>query len=232
MRLAIANYIEANNKDPMLLKALEVLLPEQYLNTGDCDYIIYGNCDLKNYLTESLLVMQGEADNFAIYITPIIFNTNIRFHVLERSAIKKVDENNKQIKPQYSLKQLSVSKPNTNPTTINLFYKFHCFSILYSKNIGNALEVIRQTHVMQPGKRITTQKSIKCEKCEKNTEGIRFNHLKNVQFCKTCCKAKINQILNQRVRNFIENNFINKECKNFNLKPIYSLLPTNYPRCL
>jgi len=52
-----------------------------------------------------------------------------------------------------------------------------------------------------------------CNTCKKETSIIGFNHLHNFSICRVCCERNINKILNNRVKQFINEDFINKECK-------------------
>ncbi len=54
-----------------------------------------------------------------------------------------------------------------------------------------------------------------CQKCGKNTEYIGFSHTQNLCICRVCLERNINKTLNTRVKSFISENFINKECKSF-----------------
>ena len=52
-----------------------------------------------------------------------------------------------------------------------------------------------------------------CQRCKKDTEYISFTELKDFSICRDCCEKNINKILNNRVKQFISEDFINKECK-------------------
>jgi len=53
---------------------------------------------------------------------------------------------------------------------------------------------------------------INCQKCKKETEAIGFNHLQDFSMCKPCVEKNINKIVNGRVKQFIAEDYINKEC--------------------
>lgn len=207
MRLAIFNYIKHNSNDIQIQKAFDSLLPEHYLNTSDH---IQGNCDIKSYLKESLLVMNSEADNFVIFITPIVFSLNIKLHILEGSGFRHGSMFN------YCVKKLNtLSKEHHH--TVDMLYRFSGFTLLYStselKNNLDLNQIISDNYIQkQVVKRITILPKSFCELCKKNEEYMKFDHFGKAVFCKACCKAKINKLINQRVRTFIENDFINIEC--------------------
>jgi len=213
--MTIINYAKVNCHNAQLIKAFSVLIPEYYRSIGETIYNnTNGNYDLNSYLKESLLPMNIEADNFVIYISPIIFNFNINLHIFEGSGYR----NNKNM-VNYCVKKL-YSLNRENHHTIEMLYKFQGFTLLYpktelQKNDSEINQIYKSTFIqIQNIKRISTMSKVACEICKKNEDSIKLDHIRGTQFCKTCCKTKINKLVNQRVRSFIENDFINKECKN------------------
>jgi len=153
--------------------------------------------------------MHNEADRFIINIIPKIFNFNLDLHILHGTSSNKTE------KTSYIIKNIQ-SLDSQNTPTISLLYKFQNFGILYSTDYVKTAysSVVNSTKIQtKPNVKLLSLGMSHCKKCSKDTESISFNHLQNFSVCRICCEKTINRILNSRVKQFINEDFINIECK-------------------
>jgi hypothetical protein len=164
--------------------------------------------------------MQNEAEKIIIYISPIAFNVNLDLYVLE--GVANTEEDARYFKYNF---------PSNCPfdPTISLFYRFSHYDKFYSKDTLELFKEIlsnfeKEVDNIGGENRLYSLGIIPCERCNQETELIQFTLLQFAD-CKLCITKFINDIISKRVKNYINEGYINLECK-------YTTLNIDYCRPL
>lgn len=212
MRAALAEYILENQQilyssEPDM--EIAALLPEAYISKSGYNF---------NAFTEDhLLAMHNEAEKIIIYLSPIVFNVNLDFYILEGVAnLQKNISFFKQTLPCL----LGDNKLDNFASTITLFYRFSHYDTFYTSQVmsefGNSItfSIFDRTKIVDASKqRITVLASVQCESCNRNSELLLFYHMPSLSLCKLCLTDFVNKIILKRSKNYSSEFFNNKECK-------------------
>jgi len=210
MRCALAKFIDDNKHSIYNAEtnvAISSLLPSAYINENSIfSYKIA--FDFVGFYDEFLLSMQNEAEKIIIYISPIAFNVNLDLYVLE--GVANTEEDARYFKYNF---------PSNCPfdPTISLFYRFSHYDKFYSKDTLELFKEIlsnfeKEVDNIGAETRLYSLGIIPCERCNKETDLIQFTLLQFAD-CKLCITKFINDIISKRVKNYINEGYINLECK-------------------
>jgi hypothetical protein len=201
MRIALYKYIDANkNKIYGVESQVELgnLLPSAYIQKTGYNF--------KAFFEEYLLCMHNEAENIIIYLSPIVFNINLDLYIIEGTAHLQTSKKN-------FFKQSINCLKNGQNAKISLLYRFNHYDCLYShlmyernfRNITYQAEGYRKT-------RFEVFTECPCESCGQYSELITFYHIPNNPLCRNCLIMTLVRIMITRIKAYISEFYINKEC--------------------
>jgi hypothetical protein len=209
MRIALYKYIDANkNKIYSAESGLEIgnLLPAAYIDKNGYDF--------KAFYEEYLLCMHNEAEKIVIYLAPVVFNVNVDLYILEGTA--QMQKQNVKFFKQ-TLSCLEGNKSNK----ISLLYRFNHYDCLYShKTFENHFKNISYQINLNRKDRYTVFTVCQCEVCGQESELLSFYHIPNNPLCKSCLIFTLNNIMINRIRAYISEFYINKECKDIDINSL------------
>jgi hypothetical protein len=202
MRIALYKYSDANkNKIYSAESQVEIgnLLPSAYIEKGGYNFKAF----FEEYL---LLCMHNEAEKIIIYLSPIVFNINLDLYIIEGTA-QLQKENIK-----YFKQSINCLKNGQN-AKISLLYRFNHYDCLYShlmfeknfRNITYQADGYRKS-------RFEVFIECQCELCGQQSELIVFHHIPNNPLCKNCLFITLTRIMIIRIKAYISEFYINKEC--------------------
>jgi len=220
MRIVLAEYIN-ENKDKIYNTESQIqigiLLPS--------DYIYDNRFDFEGFFDDFLLNMHNEAEKIIIYLSPIIFEVDLKLYILEGAASLHPEKLHFH-KQDFPCLLSNNSINNTGPSRkISLFYRFSHYDKFYTKEMLNHNDKYLHSYIIpsfeeEEGLAVNYVKvvgELDCEECKSlKAEVIEFAHIKYFSICKVCLIKYIYKIMINRVKFFISENFNNRECNNNN----------------
>ena len=215
MRMVLAEYIK-ENKDKIYNTESQVQLG----NLLPINFISNSRFDFDSFFEDYLLNMHMEAEKIIIYLSPIVFEIDMKLFILEGTVSSNHD------KLFFHKQEFPCLMPNS-VKKISLFYRFSHYDKFYSKeNIS-----IYDKHLtgfiiptLEEGGSLCIKilENTTCEKCHSNNaEIVEFSHIQNFSICKVCLVKYINKLMIIRVKYFFNENCTNREC---NLPDLFSSL--------
>ncbi|MCP4648564.1 MAG: hypothetical protein GY853_00605 [PVC group bacterium] len=169
-------------------------------------------------MEESVLNLNSEAERLVLLITALLLNINFKFFIAENcnyspSHSSYIYNNNTVI--------FSSHDENKSPT-INLFKRFGHYDIVYPKIFVEQhkmnLYFFRYNEATYDKLKIemgylVKEENVRCLDChEENSTMIKFPDL-NGTVCKECLLIYVKDIMEQRVKYFLSEQYFNLECK-------------------
>ena len=213
MRLALKKFIAINENEIFKTNNYQYIketFPEEY-------YIDKQNVDLKSYFKERLLNFDFEADINIICLAPIVFESGLDMFILE--GINKEDFSEIKSFTQHFPSFSQNAENQINMENLKILYRLGRYSVIYSNQViakienNNKFDLKKFVNNEKYNEKINVIADFKCEDCRKDSQIIQIKKFNDLSFCSTCLKIFLKKIINSRVKNLIQENFLNKECK-------------------
>lgn len=176
----------------------------------------------KGYIKEWVLNLNAESDKFLMVIVPLVLNVNVHLKLIEKPILNEAD-NTYTYQPK-SFIYSSFGDDNENCHDIHLFMRFGHFDICYKKQffVDNNVKLscfiyseadIDNLNSNEQGYTVI-ENNFKCKECHKeNSKKVKFpDQIDTV--CINCLSCYANDILEQRIKHFLSEQYFNKECNN------------------
>ena len=221
MKTKLSNFIKEYYK---FFNSKEIIDNHIILNKY---YNINKEFNYYQYSKEKILLMQTEPDLFIYFITPFVFEIDLRLYTIESHGEK-----------QLALKNL----PYSSDFKIDLIYMNKKYLIAYNENYyQNILNYLKYEILDNDieDKSIRTDmgdddsikqinyddvieicnSNFKCEKCNTETNEIILKKINpNTKICKNCLKISVDNILNNRFNNLKKDGYENIEYYSRNIQ--------------
>ena len=221
MKTKLSNFIKEYYK---FFNSKEIIDNHIILNKY---YNINKEFNYYQYSKEKILLMQTEPDLFIYFITPFVFEIDLRLYTIESHGEK-----------QLALKNL----PYSSDFKIDLIYMNKKYLIAYNENYyQNILNYLKYEILDNDieDKSIRTDmgdddsikqinyddvieicnSNFKCEKCNTETNEIILKKINpNTKICKNCLKISVDNVLNNRFNNLKKDGYENIEYYSRNIQ--------------
>ena len=215
-------YCMLDNLNKSLIKYMKIKIAsflKQHHNSINLKYFIDNNAiskvyvntttnkfnDVNTFINEHITVMETEPEPFILYLIPFVF-PGIELTIIPDGEAKE----------QFLVYQRYIPDNSklTDKCDIILLYSNAAYNLIYSDKKRQELgyirisrcETIKQTHI---------EKENKCLMCNK-LNGIEFEKLNQI-LCRDCLYEKTKQVILERVRYFLDENYSNLE---YYIRPI------------
>ena len=221
MKIKLSMFIKKNyqyfNSDEIINNHL--ILNKYYNLNKELNY--------SGYSKEKVLLMQTEPDLFIYFITPFVFQIDLRIYYIESYGENKLSINNSPFKSEFKIDLIYMNKKYSIAYIENYFQKY---SNLLNYDIYN--NDIEDTLVSTDDGNILSEKQInyddvieicdsnfKCQKCNTITNQIILKKINpNLTICQNCLKISVNDVLLNRINNLIKDGYQNIEYYSRNIQ--------------
>lgn len=216
MRLALKKYLTENESEIIKTNKfphIKETFPEEYYTSADKQ-----NLDLKSYLKDRLLNFNFEADLAVICLAPIVFEQNLDLFVLE--VVNKEEFSDIKVFTQH-IPSFSQNADNQIIfENIKILLRQGRYSVIYSNQVSAKLECNKKFEIEKffnnekIDDKIIVIADFKCEDCRTDSKIIQIKKFNDLSFCENCLKSFLKRVIGKRMKNLIQENFLNAECKN------------------
>ena len=213
MRLVLKKFLTIHENEIVQsddFRHIKDTFPEEYL-------IDKKNIDVKSFIKERLLNPEYEADLNVICLAPSVFEIGIDMLVLEGANKQEFSEIKVFIQHIPNLSRQNEN--NIGAENLKILVRLGRYSVLSSHELARKIESLQKfdlnnfLNTSKFSEKINFISDFQCEICKKESHIIQIKKFNDLSFCSNCLQTHIKKMINKRTKNFMQDNYLNKECK-------------------